>query len=202
MMFGWNALPEMVASKGWVPDGTKKILNSWLYDGHKRSESYTALNEEAKFIETYKRQWAKAPYPPTFVTTDAVVIQSGHILLIKRKETPGKGLWALPGGFLNQGESIIDGAIRELREETRIAVSDETLRRCIVDQKVFDAPNRSARGRTITHAFRIDLRDEETLTKVKGSDDAEKAEWVPLASLSRNKFFEDHYDIVETMVGL
>lgn len=202
LMFGWNALPELVNSKGWIPSGTNKILNSWMKDGVSRSAQYEALNEEAQFIETYKRQWAKSPYPPTFVTTDAVVVQSGHVLLIKRREMPGKGLWALPGGFLNQDETIIAGVLRELREETCIALQDATLKECIERIEVFDAPNRSQRGRTITHAALIRLRDDTKLVKVKGADDAERATWVPLADLRPDQFFEDHYAIISTFLGL
>jgi bifunctional NMN adenylyltransferase/nudix hydrolase len=73
-------------------------------------------------IEKYKESWKAAPFPPTFVTVDAVVVQSGHVLLVKRKAMPGAGLWALPGGFLNQEETLLDGAIRELKEETKIKV--------------------------------------------------------------------------------
>ena len=62
---------------------------------------YDYLKQEHDYILGYRRAWEAAPYPPTFVTTDAVVVQSGHILLIQRKAAPGKGLWALPGGFLN-----------------------------------------------------------------------------------------------------
>ena len=60
------------------------------------------LVEEQAYIKRYKDIWADAPYAPTFVTTDAVVIQSGHVLLVKRRTAPGKGLWALPGGFLKE----------------------------------------------------------------------------------------------------
>lgn len=141
-------------------------------------------------------------YAPTFHTVDAVVTQSGHVLLIERKAAPGEGLWALPGGFLDPQETLRAGMLRELREETNIALSDETLNRCIRSWQTFDEPNRSRRGRTITTAFRIELRDDVALTKIKGGDDAAKAQWVPLAQVSRNVMFEDHYDIIENMVSI
>ena len=200
-MFGWNGLLPVATGEKFMPKAVGDYIRAWA-GINEASASFTQVDEEAKFIDNYKRQWNRAPYPPTFVTADAVVIQSGHILLIKRKETPGKGLWALPGGFLDQNERIVDGVLRELREETRIALQDDTLRECIQRIEVFDAPNRSQRGRTITHAALIRLRDDKKLVKVKGSDDAEKARWVPLADLRREMFFEDHYDIIETMVGL
>ena len=163
------------------------------------------LKQEYKMIKKYKEAWKAAPFPPTFMTVDAVVVQSGHILLVKRGDMPGKGLWALPGGFLNQDETMLDGAIRELKEETKIKVPVPVLKGSVKESKTFDAPNRSARGRTITQAFFIDLGFDNTLPKVKGSDDAEKAFWVPLNEVvkQQNKFFEDHFAIISffTKIG-
>lgn len=180
-----NCLPQPVAD--------------WLEDWH-GSDAYQHVKEEHKYVQRYKEEWAAAPYPPTFVTADAVVVQSGHVLLVKRKMMPGKGLWALPGGFVDQYETFREAAIRELKEETRIAVSPTVLNRCVTSWRVFEDPYRSQRGRTITTAFKIDLRNETKLPKIKGSDDAEKAVWVPISNLSREVMFEDHYEILETMV--
>jgi bifunctional NMN adenylyltransferase/nudix hydrolase len=170
-----------------------------------RSTQFDTLYHEYQMIKKYKEAWKAAPFPPTFMTVDAVVVQSGHILLVKRGDMPGKGLWALPGGFLNQEETMLDGAIRELKEETKIKVPVPVLKGSIKESKTFDAPNRSARGRTITQAFYIDLGFDEKLPKVKGSDDAEKAFWVPLNEVvaQRDKFFEDHFHIISyfTKVG-
>lgn len=188
-------------------DGTGQIGNlpvpviDWLRDFQKKPE-YRQLAEEQAFIRHYKKQFEALPYPPTFHTVDTVVVQSGHILLVERGAMPGKGLWALPGGFLNQGETLRQGALRELREETRIALSDETLNRCIRSWRTFDDPHRSARGRTITTAFHVELRPDVKLTKVKGADDAAKARWVPLSKVSRSVMFEDHFDIIQTMVAI
>lgn len=183
--------------KGVVPETTFALLNSY-----KETEHYDQILKERFFIEDYKRQYAGFPYPPTFVTTDAVVVQSGHVLMVKRRSEPGKGLLALPGGFLNADtdKSMVDCCIRELKEETRIKVPTPVLIGSIKDTKVFDAINRSARGRTITHAFHIELPDGE-LSKVKGSDDAEKAMWVPIGKLDSVDCFEDHFDIINYFVG-
>lgn len=168
-------------------------------DGY--SESWLTLRAEYKMVKKYKEAWKSAPFPPTFMTVDAVVVQSGHILLVKRGDMPGKGLWALPGGFLNQDETMLDGAIRELKEETKIKVPVPVLKGSIKSSKTFDAPNRSARGRTITQAFFIDLGVGE-LPKVKGSDDAEKASWVPFNKVDQNKMFEDHWHIIDNFLNI
>ena len=183
--------------KGVVPQTTFDFLMQF-----KDTPEYEQVIKEREFVETYKKQYASLPYPPIFSTADAVVIQSGHVLMIRRRAEPGKGLWALPGGYVNANtdKSVEDAAIRELREETQIKVPAPVLKGSIVRSKVFDAVDRSPRGRIITHAFHIVLPDGE-LPKVKGSDDAEKARWVPIAEVKSEDCFEDHYEILQHFVG-
>ena len=166
------------------------------------SDAFTELKDEQAFVAKYKKAWAGVPYEPNFVTVDAVVVQSGHVLLVERKARPGKGLLALPGGFVDPHERIRDACLRELKEETRIKVPLPVLRGSIKRADVFDEPYRSARGRTITHAFYIELEPSSELPKVKGGDDARTAQWVPLGELDPVKLFEDHYFIVHAMIGL
>ena len=170
---------------------------------HKFAETavYTAIRNEFEFIQKYRQSWAAAPYAPTFVTVDAIVVQSGHVLLVRRRAAPGKGLWAMPGGFLNPQERIEDAALRELREETGIKVPEPVLRGSIVARDVFDDPNRSERGRTITHCFLLKLRDDTSLPRVRGMDDADKARWCQISDLKPQDFFEDHYHILYNMLA-
>lgn len=169
----------------------------------KKTQEFEQLHKEAGFIDKYKKQWDNAPYPPTFMTVDAVVVQSGHILLVERRGMPGQGLWALPGGFVDPKETLFDACIRELREETRLKVPDAVLRGSRHSQHTFDDPYRSARGRTITQAFYFQLKnDPKGLPAVKGGDDALRAFWLPLAKLQADKLFEDHYAIICKMIGL
>ena len=176
---------------------------------------YEAICKEYEFIENYKEKWSTAPFPVTMVTVDAVVIQSGQILMVRRGQMPGKGLYALPGGYLAQDELLEDGAIRELIEETQIAISKDDLKKFITSSRVFDDPHRDARGRVITHAFRIDLPPRRTTTKITkkkiklpenepvvGSDDADFAKWIPLAEIKRENVFTDHMDIIRAMTGI
>jgi len=166
-------------------------------------EKFKIMREEWEYIASYKKAWENSPYPPVFVTVDAVVVQSGHVLLIKRKYAPGKGLLAIPGGFIGQSEKIFDACIRELREETKLKVPEKVLRGSNTYTKVFDAPDRSQRGRTITHAFLFELDNSEPLPRVRGSDDAEFARWYSFAEIERmpDEFFEDHYHIVKHMIA-
>ncbi len=183
----------------------KDYLNESIFEymiEWRNTDTYEYLSGEYSFYEEYKAAWSNAPYAPTFVTVDAVVIQSGHVLLVRRRAYPGKGLWALPGGFLNQNEQIIEGVIRELREETKLKVPAPVLKGSIKDSAVFDHPNRSLRGRTITHAHLIELNPG-PLPPVKGSDDADKAKWFPLEEVlgMEGQLFEDHYSIINYFVG-
>lgn len=170
---------------------------------------FSSLVEEREYVDAYKASWANSPYPPIFVTADAVVVQSGHVLLIRRGECPGKGQLALPGGFVNQQERIRAAALRELREETAIADSKGAIPPAMLESfiddtatRVFDHPNRSVRGRIITHAFLFRCPDRRVLFKVKGSDDAASAAWYRLGDLTPDQFFEDHFSILEEMIGL
>lgn len=177
--------------------GVKKILKEY-----QQSKNYGLIQDEHHFIKKYKKGWESTPYEPIFITVDAVVVQAGHILLVERKANPGKGLFALPGGFINADEKLKNAVIRELREETKIKVPLPVLAGSITKQEVFDNPHRSARGRTITHAYLIELKsDKNGLPKVKGSDDAKSAFWVPYADVKPQNMFEDHYHIIQAMLG-
>ncbi len=177
-----------------------KEIHSFLKEFHK-SDLCESLGRELRYIRKYKESWNQTPFPVTFVTTDAVVTGAGHVLVIRRKIEPGKGLYALPGGFLRQDEFIEDGAIRELKEETGIRVDRVVLKACIHNRRVFDFPGRSLRGRTITHAFHIKLTHKE-LPEVRGGDDAEKAFWMPFADVYKmeTEFFEDHAHIIQSFI--
>lgn len=115
---------------------------------------------------------------------------------------PGKGLWALPGGFAGQDESVLDAFLRELKEETRLKLPLPVLRGSLKNDHVFDHPDRSLRGRTITHAFHFEFPSGE-LPPAKGSDDADKARWVPVSQALEmsNQLFEDHRHILEFFLG-
>jgi bifunctional NMN adenylyltransferase/nudix hydrolase len=177
-------------------------------EDYRRSETYAELLKEFDYIRKYKTdtKFVGVPYEPVFVTTDAVVVQSGHILVVRRKFHPGKGLLALPGGFLISGLTLEESAIKELKEETSIHVPAQVLRQSIKARHVFDYPDRSSRGRTITQAFFIQLEPslQDGLPQVKGGDDAARAFWLPLSALGEmeEQFFEDHLHIVRHFLGV
>jgi len=194
----FQRIPEVPGSI--LSAGVVEFLRSFML-----GETFRGLLEEAEFLAAYPAQWGRGP----FVTADAVVVQSGHILLVERGRAPGKGLLALPGGFVNPDERIRDAAIRELREETSISdakgqIPPAMLASFIEDARtrVFDAPNRSLRGRIITHAFLFRLPERRKLFGVKGGDDAAHARWYRFGDLAPEMLFEDHWSIIEEMADL
>ena len=178
-----------------------------LYEGQ---PTYQYIVKQWEYLTLYKAQFRDYPYPPIFQTVDNVCIWNGHVLLIKRKSQPGKGLWALPGGFLNANDfSIRAGALRELREETQIkfiAKSGKEVRLTPFDSwvssgKTFDHPGRSLRGRTITTAFRMDIPREYDVV-IEAADDAADARWFPLHEVLEGmdyELFEDHQAIIANL---
>lgn len=189
---------HVVAISQIVPTATSEFL-----DLFEKGPDYSYLADEYEAMASYKKVYEESQkllgtHPPIFHTVDAVVTCGGHVLLVVRKSYPGKGLIALPGGFLNQRERIKDACLRELKEETRIKVPTAVLKGSIAGERYFDHPDRSSRGRTITYAFHFNLM-EEALPKVRGADDAKKAFWMPTSEVMSNPemFFEDHYFIIE-----
>ncbi|MDO8955164.1 MAG: bifunctional nicotinamide-nucleotide adenylyltransferase/Nudix hydroxylase [Gammaproteobacteria bacterium] len=167
----------------------------------RNTQHYSELQQEFNYIKSYKASWSKAPYPPMHVTTDAVVICNQHILLVQRGHFPGKGLWALPGGFLEQKEWIWEGLIRELIEETSIDLSVVQLKTYLVKTKVFDNPGRSQIGRVITNAGLFEITGH-PLPRIKAADDAAAAKWLPLSEFWQisDQLHDDHYFIVKYLL--
>lgn len=181
-----------------VPLAVRQYLKAWTM-----LPDYATLREEHRRIAAYQAAWRSAPYPPVFCTVDAVVQTAGQVLLVRRGGYPGNGLWALPGGFVEPRERLLQAALRELGEETGLGVLASTLEQALVAVKVFDHPDRSERGRTITHAHFFDLQLDH-LPEVEGADDAARAEWIPIEQLlsMEQAFFEDHFHILDSFLAL
>ncbi len=182
-----------------VSKETQKFLEDFKFSKSKQEESpeYLRLREEYELILNYKKAWAHTPYPPIFFTTDAVVICQEKILLIQRRNPPGKNLWATPGGFLEIHERTKQGLFRELLEETQIDVAPLLLEQGLITMKLFDHPERAQVGRVITHAGLIKLELSEC-PRVKAHDDALLARWWDLKDLIKleDQMHDDHYQII------
>ena len=110
-----------------VPASTLAFLRAWMA----RAAASTPLAQEWELLRQHDASWAAAPYPSVLVTVDCVVKCRDHVLLIRRGQAPGKGLFAVPGGFLEQRETTLQSALRELEEETHLALPPAALLACL-----------------------------------------------------------------------
>lgn len=176
----------------------RDFLRQWIH-----SEVGVRLRGEYLYRKQERRGASRYPYPLTYTTADAVICHWGHVLLIRRKGELGRGLWALPGGFIDAvQETCYQSAKREAQEETGINLRDEW---CVTPRsgEVYDDPGRSLRGRTITHAYCFVIPDDVKVPQVKGGDDAAYACWHPLSDIPglESRLFEDHIDIIRDLTA-
>jgi 8-oxo-dGTP diphosphatase len=126
------------------------------------------------------------------VTADAVVFRHDddqllRVLLVKRKFDPFKGMWAFPGGFVEDNEELETAALRELKEETGLEL--------IAMQQLgaFGKPGRDPRGRTVSVVY-YTFADADTGSDVAGGDDAAEAQWLSVKDITELAF--DHMEIL------
>ncbi len=133
-------------------------------------------------------------YPRPSLTVDAAVflkeVDVLKILLIKRKNPPYEGYWALPGGFVDMDESLDIAVQRELKEETGLDNIE------LVQLAAFGDVDRDPRGRTVSVVYYGETTSNNC--KVKGDDDAAEAGWFDLNELPKLAF--DHDNIVKRAV--
>nr|NQU88903.1 NUDIX hydrolase [Bacteroidota bacterium] len=135
-------------------------------------------------------------YPRAAVTVDIAVFtkleQKWSILLIQRGNPPFVNCWALPGGFIEMDEKLVESALRELKEETGLTGVDLTQFRTYGD------PGRDPRGRSVSVVFFGFVNPSNT--NVKGADDAKDAGWYLLDELPEMAF--DHQLIVKELIQI
>ncbi|MBD3636991.1 MAG: NUDIX hydrolase [Crocinitomicaceae bacterium] len=131
-------------------------------------------------------------WPRIDITVDAIVLKEERddysVLLIKRKNEPYKNKWAFPGGFLDEGETLQEAAIRELKEETDVDIHE------LRQLHVFDDPNRDPRKRIISVPHYVVINHD---VNIKASDDAEDVQWFRLDQLPSLAF--DHQEMMDML---
>ena len=133
-------------------------------------------------------------YPRPMVTVDIMVLslikKNLSVLLIQRKNGPFKAQWALPGGFIEMDETLVESASRELKEET--ALSNVHL----TELGTFGDPGRDPRGRTVTILYLAILNRE---YPIHAGDDAQNAQWFEINHLPKMAF--DHNNVIQISRG-
>ena len=123
----------------------------------------------------------------------AVVFREGRILLVKRGNPPAKGVWAIPGGSVELGETLEQAAQREVLEETGIRV------RAGKPVYSFESIERDKDGQVRFHYYIVDLEAEYLDGEIRAGDDAEKAQWVALDQLDRMDVNPKTRDLLRTL---
>lgn len=125
------------------------------------------------------------------LTVDCVALDDrGRVLLIRRGHPPFEGLYALPGGFVDVGETVENACRRELLEETGVKAGKLTL------IGIYSDPGRDPRGHTASAAFLTRVR----AAKATAGDDAAAVDWVE--AWRRVKLAFDHKTILRDALKL
>ncbi len=120
------------------------------------------------------------------LTVDTIIVEDNNLVLIKRLNNPYKDHWALPGGFVEYGETVEDAAVREAKEETGLDIKLEKL------VGVYSDPNRDPRGHTVTVAFKAIIIG----GKLQSDSDAKDAMFVEYDDLKNIDLAFDHREIL------
>ncbi len=130
-------------------------------------------------------------FPRPSVSVDIACLapefSSFKVLLIKRLNKPFKDCWALPGGFVDENESLEKAAYRELSEETSISTID------LFQFRAFGDPGRDPRGHTVSVVFFSILSNTSVVNPI-AADDAVDAQWFSVDNLPEMAF--DHAKII------
>jgi 8-oxo-dGTP diphosphatase len=132
-------------------------------------------------------------HPRPALTADMLVVAGDpggerSVLMIRRGGDPFKGMLALPGGFVDVGETVEQAALRELEEETGVTLEPADLRLA----GVYSQPGRDPRGWTVSVLFRVDVG---ARPDAQHGDDASAVEWVPVGdALARPTWFAFDHD--------
>ncbi len=134
----------------------------------------------------------KRLYPDhPIVGVGAVIVYQGKILLEKRKNKPGKGKWAVPGGLVELGETLEDAVIREAEEETCLKVEKP----CLLD--VVDNVDIDDNGKVRYHFVIVDYALQVASVTFKASSDAEELRWVPFDEVEKYELTQSFREFLQ-----
>lgn len=147
--------------------------------------------EEEKFLAEYD----PSKYAITIVTVDVIIrrgsCEDAKVVLVKRKGFPYRGRWALPGGFMEPGETASQAAAREVMEEADMELMYLDFL-CVAD-----TPDRDPRGRCVSIVFEAGAADDEPFA----GDDAAEARWFLISEAKAMDLAFDHNELLDRMEG-
>lgn len=123
------------------------------------------------------------------VAADGIIyrVEDKSMLLIKRKYPPFQNKWALPGGMVDEGETVENALIREMKEELTIDVQPQSI------LGVYSDPNRDPRGQVISVVF---VASWDETQEPRANDDAKECQWLPISELHEDMLAFDHFRII------
>jgi 8-oxo-dGTP diphosphatase len=131
------------------------------------------------------------------VGVGAIVLHEGRVLLVKRGHAPGLGLWSVPGGLVDLGESTVDAARREVEEETGLKVRIAGL------VGVLDRITRDAESRVRYHWVLVDyLAIPESIDTLTAGSDAAEVRWVTIDEVDGLPITDGLVDMIRRAIAL
>jgi ADP-ribose pyrophosphatase len=126
----------------------------------------------------------------------AVVLREGQVLLVLRGREPAKGIWGIPGGLLELGETLAEGARREVLEECNVKIQVGPV------VGVFEPMQRDPDGRLRYHYVVVDLLAQYLGGELRAADDADDARWVPVDHLEELPILPETVAIVRKAAAM
>lgn len=123
-------------------------------------------------------------------TIDAIIEKDRKIVLVKRNKQPFKGLWAIPGGHVDYGETVENATIREAEEETGLKIRLKEI------LGVYSRPDRNPEKHTMATVFVAEVVGGE----LKSGSDAADAKWIPIDEINFDNLAFDHSQILRDYI--
>jgi len=144
-----------------------------------------AGRELLQAYDSGKRKLERSSGP--WLTVDGIIESGGKVLLVKRGRPPFEGRYALPGGFVESGETVESAVLREILEETGLRTRISQL------AGVYSDPKRDPRGHTVSVVYELKVIG----GKLKGGDDAAEAKFflisrIPPLAFDHDKVLREH----------
>ncbi|BAV81198.1 NMN adenylyl transferase [Vibrio phage VCPH] len=178
---------------------TEHVVGDLLLETGAGYEGTQALKRKRVHQMNDASIWKGTPYAVIKCATDNVVVDATgeNVLLVRRGEnSPGAGLWALPGGHLEPDLDELQNALKELNEEANLVVKPEF---CIAQARFTD-PDRCEIGRMTSTAFAFMIDQVKPEVYSQPGEDTDMAKWFPVADVANLDMYDDHFGMLLTIL--